>query len=714
MTDMDMKRKRALALAVAVAKVKRAMGGGTGQPSTAERVQNALASGGAMSPERKAALDQANRTAEDRMILADEGAVGAGLAKVNQGLPLVGQWFDEGVGRLGGDQARDRVRNVQGAMDRQYPGTSLVLQLAGGVTGGLGMAPLAAPLLSVAPASMAGQVATGIGAGLVAGITEGAVSGAGAANGGDRGAGAVSGALIGGGAGAALGLAAPLAVKGISAVLQNLKGRDYTAISKALGISKDAAKVVARSLKFDDFNAAEAALRRAGKDAMLADAGPGVAGQLDIAMSGSPQAASLARTAIDGRVARMNTRLTAALDSTLGKPEGTKAVGRSIASRTAAQRTAAYDKAFANPIDYASPKGQAIEAVIARVPNRTLSRAIQEANEAMQAGERVNRQIMAEIAPDGKVTFREMPNVEQLNQLKIALQTIAREETDDLTGKITGAGLRAKNLAGDLRQAIEDAAPDYGPAVKLGGDKIAEEQAAELGRKLLSPATTRETVRNTFEGRVPSAEERLAAQRGLRSYIDETLAQVQAAFSDPNTDIREAAKLVKAMSSRANREKVTMVLGKGRADVLYRTLDQASAFFETRALVAGNSRTAARTAGQRAMEEVTAPGAMGELAQGNVLQAGRGVIRAATGTTPEALQAVRDENWTEIAKALTTIRGADAEKALVLVRNAIQGQPMKKADADLIAKALSTGGALAAYQASTQKLTQSRNALAPR
>lgn len=677
-----------------------------------DRVAAAKAGALTVSPDSAARAAEMDQIAADEMTIAAD-PMRAGMSKFLQGVPFAGQWLDEGMGALQGPQAMEQTRAMQAAMDRQRPGLSTALQLGGGVAGGLAALPLAAPVAGAAPVSMAGQAAFGFGTGAALGAAEGAVSGAGAANGGDRASGAATGAMVGGALGGVLGAATPVVASGISWIAQNLKGRDYRQISKALGIDRQAAKVVANALRFDDLATAEQALRRAGKDAMLADAGQGLAGQLDIAMSATPEAAAIGRKAVDSRVARSYQRLTAALDATLGKPEGTRAIGKSIASRTAAQRAAAYDRAYASAIDYAGNAGRAIEGVLSRVPRDTLSRAIKEANEAMQARGARNLQIMAQVGEDGSVAFREMPNVEQLDEIKKALQAIAQSETDAVTGKISSAGRRANMLASDLRTAISDAVPDYDAAVKLGGDKIAEENAANLGRKLLSPSTTRETVREVF-GATPSKEERLAALRGLRSQIDETLAQVQAAFSDPNTDIREAAKLVKSMSSRANKEKVAMVLGRSRAEVLFRALDQASAFFETRSMVAANSRTAARQAGQRAMDQITAPGPLGELAQGRPVAAAQSVVRAATGMTPEAMQLVRDKNYVQIARALTSIRGPEAENALRFVRQAIEGQPLKTEQANAIARVLSASGALTAYQAGTQYQLRSGNALAPR
>ena len=315
-----------------------------------------------------------------------------------------------------------------------------------------------------------------------------------------------------------------------------------------------------------------------------------------------------------------------------------------------------------------------------------------------------NRQIMAVIADDGAVTFKEMPNVQQLDEIKKALDSIGRNETDAITGRISSQGRRAKELARDLKGAISDAVPGYKTAVKLGGDKIAEQDALRLGGKLLSPATTREDVALAIDG--ASNEELSALKRGLRSQIDETLANVKRTISDPNTDAREAMKAVKDMSSRANTEKLRMLLGKADADNLFAQLDESAAALDLRSATARNSDTFARQAMAKTADAITADGPVGKLLSGEPIKAGKGIIQLLTGKTGERAALDQQQIYKEIAQALTTKRGPDAAAALKIIDRAIQGQPVSSAEAARIAHVLTTGLALTGYQSGKQYLTR--------
>ena len=669
------------------------------------------------SPDALARAAGADQIAADQMTL---GSVPTGLApltKAVQGLPFIGEYSDEITGAVGrgaeavglaapgtGNRAEAQQRAVQDAYGRQNPIAATAAATAGGIIGSVPLAVAAGPaMLARAPVSGIGKVLAGGAAGAVAGGVEGAVSGFGAGTGDNRAQSAVERGAIGAGLGGVLGAAAGPIASGIRRVAERLKGRDVAVIRDTLNISTDAARVIKAQLDSDDFAAAAQSIQRAGPDAMLADAGPAAAQLLDTSMQAGGAATRIGRDAVETRAGDAGRRVTAMLDTVLGKPEGTRAAARSISQRTAGVRQQAYDRAFASPIDYASDAGRNVEGVLSRIPPRTLQAAVSEANDAMRANGVRNMQIMAEIADDGAVTFREMPNVQQLDEIKKALGTIAQNETDAVTGRISGAGLRAKRLAGDLRAALGEAAPAYNTAVRLGGDKIAEDQALDLGRKLLSTGTTREAVAEAMKD--ASVEAKDALRRGLRQQIDDNLANVQRTLTDPNTDAREALKLVKDMSSRANREKVEVALGAGRTKTLFRALDEATAQLELRSSVARNSATASRLAGQEAVKEITAPGALGALMQGEPGQAMRNIVQTLSGQTSARQMADRQALYAEIATALTNRRGADAQQALAAIQAAMQGQPIKSADAVRIARQLTGGGVLGLYQSGQQSLS---------
>lgn len=667
------------------------------------------------SAQRAAEMDQ---QALDAIALSRVPTGYAPLVKAVEGVPFIGSYADEAMGAVGsgleavglapagtGQQMTNVVRQTSEAYQRQNPVASTALQIGGGIAASIPAAIAAAPsVVAAAPAALGGRVLAGIGAGALAGGTEGAVSGYGRGQGDNRMATAAQDGLLGAAFGGLVGGAAPAIGAGIKSIVERFKGRDVTAIAKTLNISPDAARAVKFAVENDDFDAARAALKAAGADAMLADAGAGGARMLDTATKSSGAAARIAADAIEPRAVGARGKLEVILDSVLGPYDGIKSAAKGIASRTSAVRKMAYDRAYAQPIDYSTgAAGEAILNVLDRIPPKTVGAAIAEANDAMRAAGIKNMQILADVADDGSVIFREMPNVRQVDEIKKALGTIAADQVDQF-GRPNAAGIRAGKLATDLRDALSAAVPGYGTAVKLGGDKIAEDRALELGKGLLTGNVSREAVGDFVAGN-PSREALSAAKQGLRTFIDDTLASVKRTVADPNTDAREAVKLIKDMSSRANMEKVTAVLGDKSAARLFKTLDEATAAIELRSTISRNSDTYGRTAMDRAVRDIVEIGPVGYLKQGKPLEAGRRFIQILSGATKEADQAKMQSVYAEIAKALTSIRGPQAELAINAIEKAIAGQPLKSADAARIARVLSTSAALTGYQTGTRSLS---------
>jgi hypothetical protein len=103
------------------------------------------------------AIAQAQQAAQDNAMIAQK-PIGARLIKAAQGLPFVGQWLDEARSAIRGPAEGEKLRAMEDAMDRQHPGQSAALGLAGGV---LGSIPAAAALPATVPAMGAYGAAEG-------------------------------------------------------------------------------------------------------------------------------------------------------------------------------------------------------------------------------------------------------------------------------------------------------------------------------------------------------------------------------------------------------------------------------------------------------------------------------------------------------------------------------------------------------------------------
>jgi hypothetical protein len=342
--------------------------------------------------------------------------------------------------------------------------------------------------------------------------------------------------------------------------------------------------------------------------------------------------------------------MTGMLDQRLGTPEGILASQTAIRQASRPGVNAAYQAAEAAPINYATPEGMMVEDVINRIPNRFKSQAIQRANERLAYDGTPNLQIMADIADDGSVAFREMPNVAQADAIKKALDEIARDGTD-IGGKMSAEASFASRMARDLRDAVSSAVPEYGQALKTAADPLQRVAATEVGGSLLSDRVTRDQAAMMLD-RMSDAE-KTAARQGVRSFIDDQMARVKTAFTDPNIDAREAASAIKNLSSRANRDKLTTLLGDAEAKTLFDELDRVSQSFGLKASVAQNSKTFARQATQEGVNDLTAPGIFDTLKEGEPLNATKRVIQALTGRTPEAIKGRQDAVYSEIADFLT-------------------------------------------------------------
>ena len=649
-------------------------------------------------------VDEVQRSRDEQII--GENPVAARVQEFNQGVPFVGEYLDEAVGVVS-PQAAENMRKTSDAMERRNPLASGALNVAGGIA-------YTAPLIAAGAGSKAADFVTRGGSKLTralrggavaapAAAAEGAASFAGRAEDGERMRAAGTGAAVGGGLGAVLGAFAPMVGEGVASLAKRVKRLDVRAIAEEFGISAPAARTVKEALLNDDLDAAAARLGQLGDDAMLADGGPATGQLLNASSATGGQALRVTRDAVTDRSNQIGARLPKRLDDLLGKPVGVKAAAREISEGTSRARKAAYDRAFSQPIDYADA-GRGIEDVLTRVPPRTLKQAVDEANEAMTEAGLRNMQIMAEIADDGSVAFREMPNLQQVDQIKRALDSIGREAVDQF-GRPTAQGARARRLARDLRDAAAEAVPPYRAALKVGGDKIQRDEALDIGRKLMFKNTTVEDVRDFVRSGI-SQEARDAARQGVRETIENTLSNVRRTITDPDVDAREAMQLVKEVSSRANKAKLRLILGEGRANALLDELDRAATALTLRAAVARNSDTAIRQSIQGQVRDEATPGlarrTLGNM--GNPLESAQEVSQTIAGIDPRSMSQVEKGIFDEIARALTGIRGAEAQRALRAVNRALQGQPIKDAEAQLIGRVVSGAGATGAYQAGKQSL----------
>lgn len=603
-------------------------------------------------------------------------ALGDSLRQYAKGVPIAGGLVDEGLAGaeslLGGnyddaleaERARSRVRH------EANPETALGMNLFGGVTSSLAAArALGAPAIGVNAARPLAQTAL-----------RGAAIGApvGAADGFTRGEGGLENragsALVGGGLGLLGGAAAPIIGQGLATGYTNVRNAlNRVANLRGTGMDPKVAGALAETLQGDDaLGQALARIRQGGDDAMLVDAGPNAAGALDATIQvGGPQAVRVASAAVDQRASDAARRMTAEADRTFGQPVGARTQQQGIRDQTAGTRDQAYRGAYNQPIDYASEQGQQLEALVARVDPA----AMRYANSLMRKEGLASRQVKFTENPDGTITVERLPDVRQWDYITQALNEAAYGQAESgAMGAFTRAGRLDRNLANQARGILRDLVPEYGDALAAGADTIGRINASKLGAQFLSPKVTRDEIAEELRGLTP--QQRQEIRTGIRGQLDDAVANVRQMASEPNNDARELKKMLEGLTSRASREKVSLVM-ENPNDTLrfYREVGRAMRALELKAQVATNSRTAGRQATEQRMGDAFEPGPMGTAMQGEGPKAVKQVIQMMTGATKNQQRQAMNERWLELSRALTGPRGRDAEALFrrLIAANRVRG-----------------------------------------
>lgn len=681
--------------------------------TTPEQAQN-VPPGMVYDPRTGGYIDTA-AMAERRLAEPGGGAMGFSLNAM-AGTPFVGEYADETMGRVGGriagmpaEAGQEYMRQGTQQYAEQNPGAALGARVVGGVTGAaamMGAAPgAAAAIASRMPAAAIPQGLAATAGAAGAGALEGAVSGYGAGRSGAEGAdsrparaaeygtyGALGGAVAG-----PVGTAANKAARGIGNVLAN----NWRQVSARIPGLSDEASMLLREAGGADAAAGNVAanIRRAGPNAMPADAGPATADLLDQSIAMSKSGTAVATPRVNARVAQAGRNLNATFDEVMGAARGMQELDDAIRAATRPGMKEAYQQAYQTPIDYASDAGRRVESVYANIPDRYKREALTLAREMMEI-DGVPPQMLLQVDEAGNVVASRMPGVAELDYVKQALDQVAGDnyrQGNQRLGRI--ASIHAQRL----RDAVDEAVPAYGEARQRASDAYSLHNALELGGRMLRPSTTREEVRAWAESATQL--EKDAAAAGLRANIDETLANVRRTLGNPDTDAAEAKRALRDLSSRAARQKIMAVFGPERSRQIFRALDEAGAAAELAGNVARNSRTAPRQAFAQRLSEAReySPGQMGrDFMSGQLRQSGGKMLSRAAGNTP-ADMARRDEQlYLELAEYLTGARGEEAIAAARAMTAAAQRDPAIAESLGQIGARVGIGTGLTAGQATTQ------------
>jgi len=613
--------------------------------------------------------------------------------KFAEGIPLAGGWIQDAAGMFS-DELQDKTKAVSEAKQAQDPVESAALQVGGALATSVIAAPLAAPAnfvnwLSKLPTMQ--KIMAVSGAGGVLGMVEGAVSGAGRGGEDNRLSGAVEGGAIGTAGGITGGLLPPALIKGYENLKVSFRNVGAEDIAKSLNISIPSAQVISATFRDagTDIKTALQNIFNAGEEGMLADSGFAAQALLDAAAATGGRASQITSDEVAGRAARQGAALSTSMDDTLGAlPKIDNQTGdaldmaESIASSTKVDRGNAYDIAYGKPIDYSSDAGMQIERVMDALPARFKGKAIERANEKMrlkayQSGQPQPEQILANVADDGTISFSTLPNLRQLDQIKQAIGEVAFKEVDSF-GRPTSDALDAVSWYREISKTLKDASPEYKKAVALGGDKISLDNALDLGLGLLKPSVTARDVLRSMKG--ADTVEKQYAKLGVRSSIDDLMNNIKATIASPDIDINTLRTVFTQLSSKNSRGKMKVLLGEQESAKLFKDLDQAQMSLALRAAVAMNSKTSIRITQKEMIDDMTDIGAFAHVLRLEPAKAGQKVVQNITGETDQLSVLAKKEIYTDIARALTQIKGKDASAALKIIMRASRAEQVSNAE----------------------------------
>jgi CheY-specific phosphatase CheX len=168
-----------------------------------------------------------------------------------------------------------------------------------------------------------------------------------------------------------------------------------------------------------------------------------------------------------------------------------------------------------------------------------------------------------------------------------------------------------------------------------------------------------------------------------------------------NIDARQVIKAVTDMSSDNARAKIKALMG-AEADALLKQIDEAAQSAVVRAAVATNSKTAVRGSIRQGVEEITAPGVVGQAMAGEPINATKALIQSITGQTAEYTATQKQRIFEDIARALTEKKGQTAQAALVYLQQAMRGQPLTAAQNEFLARQIAATTVMAGIPAAQE------------
>lgn len=574
-----------------------------------------------------------------------------------EGIPIAGPYLQSGVenaaaylgSKLTGED-HAKVRGEMGGMvdqsQAEYPWSTMG---AGALVG----------TASLLPAMAAAPGAFGVGGGSLLGRTGmSALSGAaiGGADAGVRSDFDPMAMARGAGIGGALGAIGPAA--------GDLIGAGVRKFTSYFGGGTPAEQNFARAAAADNVDNVGSSLDNLGPDAMPMDLGPNLQRQAGALAASPGEGQQIIRSALTDRQSGAGGRVAGALDDTLGQNVDTLAMADEISTRQSAAAKPLYDAAYSKPV----PFTQDLEELLTRP---SAAKALRKA-QSLAADEGIpSQQWFANVADDGGVSIKNVPDVRQLDLTKRAL--------DDMidVAKRAGSNNEARiymQMKDRLVGMIDDAVPEYKQARAAYAGPAAVKDAMEEGGAVFNDAMTPNQLRTRMM-KMGDAEKEAFVQ-GARAQVADIMGTA-----------RNDALAARSMFQKGyNKEKLAILLGEDEAVRLLKSLDAETAFTKTRDVVTGNSETAARQAAQK---EIAPGGSDSFIRNFDLSKPGDFVARIGDKLASSSREQVQGTTNAELARLLTSKDPEALTRTIKMVQAAQRRGDITAARAKEIVQALS-------------------------
>ncbi|RWB05460.1 MAG: hypothetical protein EOQ39_22455 [Mesorhizobium sp.] len=618
----------------------------------------------------------------------DMGAGGTFLTSTGEGIPIAGPLIDKGLtaaaAGIGSAISGEPFSKVQGDMTQMQETSRAahsVARTVGNVTGAVAGT---LPAMMAAPEAFGIGAATNLGKFGMSALSGGLLNGADTAvrTGGDLKQSVESG-ILGGGIGLAAPYLAPLIGRGVKAVADNVQ---LSAIARALGLDKSAAKVLAGAVRQDAVD--PAALSQLGDNGMLMDIGPNMRHTAGAIAATPGEGKTIVRNAIGARDSNANWRIRSALDETLGEaPTPSRIIDR---ANTNQQRLAPeYREALrdAGPVDtlpiarYLETEAQTLRGEPQRLVQRVRSMLDHQPTPADIARARALGQ--------------PAPGTTLVSDASELLNT--RHAIDDMLE--TTQGTNAVNALTTARQAVDDELRASVPGIKEVDAKYAElarqKDAVQRGQSVLSSGREAprpdELAAEVRQGALPQGLQvgpsavPLRLREGARAEIERIVGT--------NANDRVALQRLIKGEGDWNRARLSTLFGSDKARSIIDLLDREKLFADTSNIVTRNSETAARVAAREAIDPGNAPGF--GVREGFIAGGARGAARAAgMRTVDKVIEALNNGgNEKAIADMARTLTGGPQQSAVLdALMKAGRGSWLQQSQVDRVARALLVSG----------------------